>query len=153
MSKIELPANGEGVPGKGEEERLRLVKSAYEDLDRGDLISFLGILDDQVEWQHPAGLGPPLGRVHRGPLAVVQDVLGELSECWEDIRFSPSTFLAGPGHVVVLGDTTFRGVDGRSAGGQFAHVWMMHNERAARVLVFEDTAIAMLHRRGPEGGS
>ena len=142
-------SGGDAATGDG----AAAVHAAYAALGRGDLLTFTSHLDDQVLWHQPQGFGPPFGGAHRGPVAIMQNVVRGWTDAWHGVSFSPATFLAGDNHVVALGATSYHGPGGTVGRTQFAHVWLLSDNRAVEVHVFEDTAIAALHRRVPSTGA
>jgi ketosteroid isomerase-like protein len=142
---VDLTAAGRTAPEEA-------VRAAYEALHRGDLLSFTAHLDDQIEWHHPRGFGAPFGGSHRGPVAVLQNVVHGAHQAWAQVEYLPARFLAGPGHVVVLGTSRYHGHAGTVGEAAFGHVWLLRNGRADEVHIFDDTAVALRHGR-TGGGS
>ena len=126
------------------------VRGVYDALHRGDLLSFTANLDDRIEWHHPAGFGAPFGGLHRGPVAVLQNVVHGGSRHWDRVEYVPTRFLAGPDHVIALGTSRYHGRSGGIGETSFAHLWLLQNGRAGEVHVFDDTAVALRHRRDSE---
>ena len=126
------------------------VRAAYDALHHDDLLSFAANLDDDVEWHNPRGFDGPFGGSHRGPVAVLRGVVHGARETWARVEYLPERYLAGPGHVVVLGTSRFHGPGGAFGESAFGHVWLLRNGRAGEVHAFEDTALASRHRRTPE---
>lgn len=71
-----------------------IVESAYEALARGDINTFLGALDDEVEWclpeHHP--LWP--GKALLGPQAVLEGHLARVPEVYDDFRIDLQRIVA-----------------------------------------------------------
>lgn len=126
------------------------MRAAYDALHRGDLLSFTAQLDDQIEWHHPHGFGAPFGGFHRGPVAVLQNVVHGAQHGWARVEYLPSRYLVGPDHVVVLGTSRYHGDGGSVGDSAFGHVWLLQHGRASEVHVFDDTALALQHRRTGE---
>lgn len=141
-------------PARPDGPTLRTVHHAYSALRRGDLAAFCVLLDDQVEWRHPLGFGPPLGGTHLGPVAVAQNVIRSAHARWAELTHLPESYLSGPGHVLALGRSTYLGPSGNRGSADFAHLWLFDADRVIGVRIFEDTAIAGRYRRAePDGGA
>jgi ketosteroid isomerase-like protein len=128
------------------EDFLRTVRDAYRALDRGDILTFLSVLHDQVEWHHPLGAAPI---VHYGQVAIVQNILNR--QAGPRPTYAPDGFLGGPDHVVVLGNVTH---GGDTDAGRFAHLWLFKADHAAQIHAFEDDGPGKVWGRslGPAAG-
>ena len=138
--------NGSSAPDGGPAE---IVRSAYAALHRGDLLTFTGQLHDDVVWHHPAGYGPPLGGVHHGPVAIMQNVLATHAQHRAEVRYEPTEYFVGEDHVLALGQAAYAGPHGGGTA-DFAHLWLHAGGLVIGVRAFEDTAVALRHR-GSEG--
>lgn len=126
------------------------VRAAYDALRRHDLLSFTAQLDDQIEWHHPLGFGVPFGGPHRGPVAVLQNVVHGTTQAWAQVDYLPDRYLVGPDHVVVLGTSRYHGHGGTVGDSAFGHVWLLRGGRACEVHIFDDTALALQHQQTGE---
>lgn len=131
-----------------EAEQVRVVRDAYAALDQGDLDAFAAVLSPQVQWEHPFGFGWPLGGMHLGPVAVIRNVFTVGRQGWAAVEHRPVQYLTGPDHVLALGRTSFHAHSGEVDVGGFAHLWLLAEGEVTGVQVFEDTAVALRHRRG-----
>jgi ketosteroid isomerase-like protein len=120
-------------------DNVEIAKSSYEAFGRGDLDGALAMMDGDIEWHQAQGL--PHGGVYKGlgnVRAAIFDPLDE--EWWEDFDATPTEFLGGGDHVVVLGRYTGRGKKtGALLDIPFAHVWRFRDGRAVRFHQFTDT--------------
>lgn len=135
----------------GRQQLLHTVQDAYGALGRDDLVAFCALLDDQIEWRHPLGFGAPLGGTHLGPVAVAQNVVRTSREQWAQLTYTPHAYLSGAEHVIALGRSIYVSHTGTRGSAEFAHVWLFADDRVVGVRVFEDTAIAGLHRHSTQG--
>src|SRR5205807_4292814 len=89
---------GRGVSGVA---NIAVARSSYEAFGRGDLDGALEMMDEAIEWHQAQGL--PHGGVYRGLANVRAAIFDPLDEdWWEDFDATPTEFLAGGDHVVVL---------------------------------------------------
>src|SRR5437764_996926 len=58
-----------------------VVEKAYQAVGAGDIPTFLGLLDDEVEWTEAAGW-PYTGAYH-GPQATLENVFAQLANEWD----------------------------------------------------------------------
>jgi ketosteroid isomerase-like protein len=120
-------------------DNLDTARSSYEAFHRGDLDGALAMMHDDIEWHQAQGL--PHGGVYRGLANVRAAIFDPLDEeWWEDFDATPTDFLGGGDHVVVLGRYTGRGKrTGAALDIPFAHVWLFRDGRAVRFHQFTDT--------------
>ena len=122
------------------------VRSVYEAFSQGDLAPLTEILDEDVEWIEPEG-APGVGGVYHGRDAVFTEMFARLPGVWDDFRVTPSSYIDGGDHVVVLGELS--AVDpgsGTAVRAPFAHVWRFEAGRAVWWRCFEDTAVLQAAR-------
>lgn len=121
---------------------LEIVQSAYAAFGRGDVPAFLAELTPDVRWQFTGAPEAPYTGTFVGHDAV-QAFLGGVAAT-DDIRaFEPRRFLAGPGHVTVIGweDTVVR-TTGRAFQVEWVHVFEVRGDRISGFWGLYDTAPA-----------
>ena len=120
-------------------DNVAIARSSYEAFGRGDLDGALAMMHDDIEWHQAQGL--PHGGIYHGLANVRAAIFDPLDEAWwEDFDATPTEFLVGGDHVVVLGRYTGRGKQtGAPLDIPFAHVWHFSGGRAVRFHQFTDT--------------
>ena len=120
-------------------DNVAIARGSYEAFGRHDLDGALAMMDDGIEWHQAQGL--PHGGVYHGLANVRAAIFDPLDEeWWEDFDATPTEFMAGSDHVVVLGRYTGRGKKtGSPLDIPFAHVWHFRDGRAVRFHQFTDT--------------
>ncbi len=120
-------------------ENIKLLKSFYAAVSRGELGSARSALDPEVEWIEPGLPGLWFSGTHRGTEAVFKEVIGPSNEKIDKFRIKMKKFFAVGDHVVVIG--SFRGL-GKSTGKDLdaatAHVWTLRSGKAVRFEGFHD---------------
>ena len=131
-----------------EQENTRLVQQVYENFKRGDIKALLNLLSHNIEWQLPEIENVPFAGTRRG-----QEQMGEffasLVETQEVQHFQPREFIAQGDKVVALGHYAWLVKStGREFGGDFAHVFTVHDGKVLRFHEYMDTAaVAAAHRK------
>src|SRR3990172_1882590 len=131
-----------------EQENTKLVKQVYENFKSGDIKALLNLLSDNIEWQLPEIENVPFSGTRRG-----QEQMGEFFASLVDTQdvqhFEPREFIAHGDKVVALGHYAWLVKStGRQFGGDFAHVFTVHDGRVVRFHEYMDTAAAAAaHRR------
>ena len=126
---------------------LSLIQTAYACFGRGDIPALLALTTPDVAWQfhgdHGAGY---TGRVQGH--AQVGEWFGEVARLDDIQAFEPREFLAGAGHVTVIGhERTIARATGRTFETPWVHVWQLRDGRIARFTGFFDTQAAAEARR------
>jgi uncharacterized protein len=119
---------------------IKIVKSFYSALSRGDVSSLLATLDDDLEWTEAERFPYYSGTWH-GPQAVLDNLLMPLSGDLDGFSAKAHEFIAEGDRVVSLG--TYSGTfkkTGRSFSAAFAHVWTVRGDKLARFNMHTDTA-------------
>ena len=121
------------------DEKLAAVHASYEAFSRGDLDGATAMMDDAIVWHQAQGL--PHGGIYEGLANVRASVFDPLdAQWWEGFDATPSEFLVGDDHVVVIGRYTGRAKGtGRPLDIPFAHVWKFKDGKAVRFHQFTDT--------------
>ena len=113
-----------------------LVRQAYAALGRGDVESFLEVVDPEAVWYWPRGMAD--AAVYRGKDEMRRG-LETWTEPWTDFRMEPAVVLARG--VVVLVIAGYRG-GGRFCGVELdervAHLWEFRDGLAVQVRMFGD---------------
>ena len=131
-----------------EQENTNLAQQVYENFKSGDIKALLNLLSDNVEWQLPEIENVPFAGKRRGHEQIGQ-FFDSLVDTQEVQHFDPREFIAQGDKVVALGHYAWRVKStGREFGGDFAHVFTVHNGKVVRFHEYMDTAAAAAaHRR------
>jgi ketosteroid isomerase-like protein len=116
-----------------------LIDEAYRAVAVGDIPTFLGLLDDKVEWTEAAGF--PLAGTYHGPQAVLEGVFARLGSEWDGFKVEASQLVAEGDEVVGLGaySGTYKAT-GKSFSARFAHVWTVKDGKVVRFEQIVDSA-------------
>jgi ketosteroid isomerase-like protein len=131
-----------------EQENTKLVEQIYEHFKRGDIKALLNLLSVNIEWQLPEIEDVPFAGKHRG-----HEEMGQFFESLvgtqEFQHFDPREFIARDDKVLALGHYACRVKStGREFGGDFAHVFTVHDGKVVRFHEYMDTAaVAAAHRK------
>ncbi len=123
-----------------EEANARVVWSAFEAFQRGDIPGVMALLDPAiaVEFYGPPDV-PFAGRYvgHAG----FQDYLGRVTGAVEFVEFAPRESIAQGDQVIVLGSSRVRArASGREARFEWATAFTLAGGKVVRYRVYEDTA-------------
>ncbi len=129
-------------------EHTKLVQQVYENFKTGDIKALLKLLSEDIEWQLPEIENVPFGGKRRGHEEMGQ-FFESLVESQEVQYFDPREFIARCDKVVALGHYAWRVKStGREFGGNFAHVFTVHDGKVIRFHEYMDTAaVAAAHRK------
>ena len=130
-----------------EQENTKLVQQIYEHFKKGDIKALLNLLSVNIEWQLPEIENVPFAGKHRG-----HEEMGQFFESLVDTQefqhFAPREFIARGDKVLALGHYAFRVKStGREFGGDFAHVFTVHDGKVVRFHEYMDTAAAAAAHR------
>ena len=119
------------------------VKQVYQAFAEGDIPTFLGFLNSEIDWTEAEGF--PYGGTYHGPRAVLEGVFMRLGMEWDGFAAIPDEFIDGGETVVVLGkySGTYKAT-GKSFQANFAHVWKVQDGKAIRFVQYVDTLL--VHR-------
>ena len=140
-----LPERREGVAR--EQENTKLVQQIYEHFKWGHIKALLNLLSINIEWQLPEIENVPFAGRRRG-----HEEMGQFFESLVDTQevqhFEPREFIARGDKVLALGHYAFRVKStGREFGGDFAHVFTVHDGKVVRFHEYMDTAAAAAAHR------
>ncbi len=122
-------------------ENIKLLKSFYDTVSRGELVSARNALDANVEWIEPNLPGLWFSGTHRGLEAVFKEVIGPTSEKFEGFRVKMKKFVAVGDHVVAIGRFRGRGkITRKDLDAVTVHIWTLRDGRAVRFEAFHDLA-------------
>lgn len=131
-----------------EQENTKLVEQIYEHFKRGDIKALLNLLSVNIEWQLPEIENVPFAGKRRG-----HEEMGQFFESLvgtqEFQHFDPREFIARGDKVLALGHYACRVKStGREFGGDFAHVFTVHDGKVIKFHEYMDTAaVAAAHRK------
>jgi ketosteroid isomerase-like protein len=127
-----------------ESERVALLRRAYDAFNRGELDTFMDLLDEQVE------LRPPPSSVEPQPLRGRAEVREYLApNMFESQTAEPQDVLEEGDRILVVAHVVARGRgSGIEVDGTAFHVWTVAGERAVRFEVHleREQALAALRR-------
>jgi ketosteroid isomerase-like protein len=125
------------------QEKIDRVRAGYDALNRGETEADVGLLASDFELRQASFIVDTAGVFYgRG---AVRDVVRELEEAFEDLSFEPEEFMESPnGEIVVLVHVRGRGRgSGVEIDNRIAHVWTFRDDRAIRIVVYEEQAEAL----------
>lgn len=121
---------------------LATVQALYAALDRGDLPTLLGLLAPDVQWRFIGGGGLPHTASVCGREGV-QSWLGQVLQHEDLLRFEPREFMAGAGHVTVVGwEQVLARPTGREFSSDWMHVFQVQDRQITRFLGICNTEAA-----------
>jgi ketosteroid isomerase-like protein len=116
-----------------------VVTTGYRAVAAGDIPTFLGLLDDKIEWTEAAGF--PYAGTYHGLQAVFEGVFTKLGGEWDGFKAEPSQFVVEGDEVVSVG--TYSGTyqaTGKSFSARYAHVWTVKDNKIVRFEQIVDSA-------------
>jgi uncharacterized protein len=116
-----------------------LITRAYDAFGRGDIVSVLGILSDDIRWRVPGQ--SPLSGDYNGHGEVLNFFTKSAGLSGGTLRIDVHDILADDSKVFVL-CTVSATRAGKSVGFLEVHVWMMANGRAVEFREFQGDALA-----------
>ena len=119
---------------------LEIIRQAYADFSQGNIPALLDALSDNIEWELPASAHVNFSGVFKGKDQVLNFFQHVAAEN-DFSEFSPNTFIADGGHVVVLGHLTATAKpSGKTSSNKWAHYWLLKDGKAIRHYEYADTA-------------
>jgi ketosteroid isomerase-like protein len=120
---------------------MEVVQRAYAAFGQGDVPGVLELLTEDVIWRFHAGGDIPYGGTYIGK-AKVQEWFSKLASSTDIQQFEPREFLAGPTHVTVIGWERSKPLpDGKVYESDWVHVFTVKDDKIARYIGTEDTAV------------
>ena len=117
------------------------MKAAYAAFGRNDPSVLFGAMDPAIEWNEAEGTPLDSGNPYVGPQAVGEGVFGALMAALDNFTVTPSTFIDGGDHVVVLGRYTATAKNGGAAlDAPFCHVYRFSGDTFVMFQQYTDTA-------------
>ena len=127
---------------------LTLIQDAYGCFGRGDIPALLALTTPDVDWQFHGDRGAAYTAHVRGR-AQVGEWFGAVAQMDDIQAFEPREFLAGAGHVTVIGhERTIARATGRTFETPWVHVWRLRDGLIAGFTGFFDTEAAAVARTG-----
>jgi ketosteroid isomerase-like protein len=120
---------------------LETVKAAYAAFGRNDPTVLFGAMDSAIIWNQAEGFPLADRNPYVGPQAVGEGVFGRLMAAIDSFTVTPSTFIEGGDHVVVLG--RYRGTmkaGSATLDAPFCHVYRFRGDKIVTFQQYTDTA-------------
>lgn len=120
---------------------LETIKAAYAAFGRNDPSVLFAAMDSAISWHEAEGYSLADRNPYIGPQAVGEGVFGPLMAAIDNFTLTPSTFIDGSDHVVVLG--RYRGTmkrDGATLDAPFCHVFQFRGDKIVAFHQYTDTA-------------
>ncbi len=125
-----------------EQDKVAVVRRAYENFKSGDIAGILNDVTDDVDWRLPEIAGARFAGRRRGRQQVAE-FFSSLAEAQDVRSFEPREFVAQGDKVVALGTYRWRvKKNGREYGGDWAHVFTVRDGRIAGFHEYMDSAAA-----------
>ena len=125
-----------------EQENTRLIQTAYDNFNSGNIEGLLAILSGDVDWNVPDIENVPFAGRHNGREQVGQ-FFARMGDEQEAVELEPKEYIAHGDKVVVLGHYSWRVKStGRSFEGDWAHVFTVRDGEVVRFQEYTDTAAA-----------
>ena len=123
-----------------ENQHTQLIKDLYACFSRGDVLTILNALTEEVDWFVPGAPTIPYAGTYRGP--------HEVAKFFERLAANSEVLQFEPGHYVAAGDTVislgyYRGrarTTGRTYESDWAMSFTFRNGRVTRFREYLDTA-------------
>ena len=120
---------------------LETIKAAYAAFGRNDPSVLFAAMDSAITWNEAEGYPLADRSPYVGPQAVGEGVFGRLLALIDNFTVTPSKFIDGSDHVVVLGrycGTTK--VGGATLDAPFCHVFQFRGDKIVTFHQYTDTA-------------
>lgn len=119
---------------------LETIRAAYAAFGRNDPSMLFSAMDPAIHWNEAEGFPLADRNPYVGPQAIGEGVFARLLAALDNFTVTPTTFIDGTDHVVVLGrygGTTKAG--GATLDAQFCHVFKFHGGRIVLFQQYTDT--------------
>ena len=124
-----------------------VVKQAYEAYGEGDMPRFLGLLSEDIQWDHRGPPGVPFSKLYVGK-AGVEEFFTTMDATQEFLEFVPKEFIGSGNRVVALGFHRYRVKEtGKEWESEFAHAYTVEDGHVTSWRPIHDmTAEAMAYQ-------
>ena len=122
-----------------EQSNVDVVKTMYDNFNRGDIPAVLGVIDDSVVFTILGSSNVPLTGTRRG-LAGMQQFFSDLANTLQFSTFEPRDYIAQGDRVVAL--VRYAGKNkntGRSFDAETAMIWTVRNGKIVNFVEYTDT--------------
>ena len=127
-----------------------ILRESYEALNRGDIPTTVGVLDEDAEWHEHSEL--PEADSYRGREAI-RSFLEAFLESWDEFRQEIEDLLVEDGKVLVLLHMVGQGKgSGIRVEARYAHLWAMRDGRGIRIDTYRDRDEALKALRATRAG-
>ena len=122
------------------EDNKKIVQQAYENFKNGDLPALLDLFSDDFDFRVPKIDNMPWFGSRKGREATAE-FFQTLAKEQEALTFNPREYFTQGDRVVALGDYTWRATaTGKEFGSDWAHVWIVKNDKLVGFQEYADTA-------------
>lgn len=122
-------------------EQMTVVKKMYDDVDKGDIPSFVAAMDSKIVWNEAENFIYADKNPYIGPDAVVEGVFGRIQTDWESFSVADRTFHQMDNSMILV-TGRYKGKynkTGKTINAQAAHVWTLKNGKAIQFQQYTDT--------------
>jgi len=122
------------------QENVTLTRNLYEAFGRGDIPTFLGAMDPDIEWHEPGGPGYPYPGVHRGIEGITSGVFAQVPAHYADFSLITRDFVDAGDRVIVLGEFNGKGkATGTPFQAPFVHIFTFREGKCVHYQNYTDT--------------
>ena len=122
-----------------EQSNVDVVKTMYDNFNRGDIPAVLGVIDDSVVFTILGSSNVPLTGTRRG-LAGMQQFFSDLANTLQFSTFEPRDYIAQGDRVVALVHYAGKNKNtGRSFDAETAMIWTVRNGKIVNFVEYTDT--------------
>jgi len=121
-------------------EKLEIIRSLYEHLERRNMDSYMEYYADDVVWIEPEG--SKFGGTYHGKDTVRELLTSAFTTHWENFHVEPERFIdAGETIVVIATENGTYRETGKKMSARSAHVYDFEDGEIARMESFVDSAV------------
>jgi ketosteroid isomerase-like protein len=114
------------------EQDVQVVRSMYENFNKGDIPGVLANCDPEVAWTEPGGGNSPSGTFN-GTDSVAQDVFSKIPENFDEFEAAPEDFNDENGTVVVKGQFKGKNKSGAELDSAFEHTFELQDGKVVKL--------------------
>ncbi len=120
---------------------LSIAKAMYDAVAKGDFPSFLGAMDQKIEWNEAENFPYADGNPYIGPDAVVKGVFQRIMSDWEYWTPAELEFHETKDEMVIITGryNAKNKTTGKIIKAQFVHMWWFKNGKAMKFQQYADT--------------